>query len=191
MDLASLNPKLHAAQRYVIDNYPDYVETTTKADIKSVEKFIGQELPKDMTSYLLEYGEVTANPDHDVTYFKCDFKSGSIITSSGALVSPASKWKYYTGLNRKAVFRGDTIVNARIPDNTLAFNHSNSTLLMDYRDETFGNILYIRKVKRQDFGTLGYDWDDVGFVAENFTEFLRGLGTKKDLKKQHGLKVKL
>ena len=64
-----------------------------------------------------------------------------------------------------------------------------STVLIDVRPETYGRVSYLGKIKRQTFGTAGYSWDDIGFVANSFTEFLAGLDTEKNLVAKYDLPV--
>ncbi|GGE96852.1 hypothetical protein [Sphingomonas prati] len=53
--------------------------------------------------------------------------------------------------------------------------------MLDLRAATYGQVLFLDEIKVQNFGTPGYDWDNVGWVAKTYTDFLRGLGTKEEL----------
>lgn len=45
--------------------------------------------------------------------------------------------------------------------------------LLDLDEVSYGRVLYI-VIKAQTFGSQGYGWDHVGFVADNFAQFVAG-----------------
>ena len=62
---------------------------------------------------------------------------------------------------------------------------NNETLLIDLRRDSFGQVHFLPIVKKQVFGSAGYSWEDVGYVAPIFTDFIKELGTEQELKARY------
>lgn len=56
----------------------------------------------------------------------------------------------------------------------LTFDDGYGHCLIDLNENTYGRILYL-KIKAETFGSAGYGWDQVGFVADTFEQFVAGL----------------
>ncbi|TCM53560.1 SMI1/KNR4 family protein SUKH-1 [Rhizobium sp. PP-F2F-G48] len=65
---------------------------------------------------------------------------------------------------------------ARLPERLypLTFDDGYGHCLIDLNENTYGRILYL-KIKAETFGSAGYGWDQVGFVADTFEQFVAGL----------------
>jgi hypothetical protein len=189
MNLEVLNPKVYDMWKTREGLGSDYFQPSTERDIEAIKKEISSDVPGDYEEFLFEYSPIGVQKI-GAYYFKCDYNDGSVIEFDHTLVP----WAKLTLAAIKSLhnphqhFEG---IGARIPRELLPLTRDNEcTILIDLRPDTFGQILYVPKIKRQTFGTLGYGWDDIGLVANSFTEFLAGLDTEKNLVAKYGLPVK-
>ncbi|GHC69462.1 SMI1/KNR4 family protein [Limoniibacter endophyticus] len=181
MDLKAINPKLYdmwIAQKKL---GPGYFEESTDEDIKALEGEVKAELPQDYKEFLKEYSTVLARIGDGANYFTMTYQGKDVITWDATLIPWAKLTLLATRTLRKTMAT-DSTVGPRIPAGLVPLTIDNqSTLLIDIRDDEFGKVWYLPKIKRQTFGTNAYDWNDIGFVASSFTTFLSELDTKEEL----------
>jgi hypothetical protein len=190
MNLEDLNPKVYAMWKIRKDLGPDYFQPSSIEDIKEIEKEVQSSIPDDYKEFLLEYSTVGGVPKIGAYYFKCVYKDGPVIDLDHTLV-PWAKLTLTAIKSLHNPHQNFERIGARIPREILPLTRDNEcSILIDLRTDSFGQILYMPKIKRQTFGTPGYGWDDIGFVANSFTEFLAGLDTEKDLVAKYGLRVR-
>lgn len=186
MDLERLNPPVFQMWKLRKDlGDEDYFQPSTRSDISEIERMIGHTLPSDYVEFLLEYSTVGAVPSIGANHFPIEVANKKAITYDFSLVP----WAKLTIGAIKAFqqphqdFKG---IRGRLPSEVLPLTcDNNATLLIDLREAGFGNILYIRSVRKQVFGTGTYGWNHIWFVASTFTDFLRELGTEGELKARY------
>ncbi|TCN33794.1 SMI1/KNR4 family protein [Sinorhizobium americanum] len=190
MNLEELNPKVYEMWRSQKELGSDFFQESKEEEIKAIEDEIGESLPEDYKDFLRKYSTVLGSMDVGAYYFKVDYKEKSFIAYLFTLVP----WANLTLLAARTLRRQhivDSKIGARVPDGLVPLTMDNqTTVLIDVRPETYGKVWYIDKIKRQTFGTPGYSWENIGFVANSFTEFLAGLDTEKNLVAKYGLPVK-
>ena len=190
MNLKSLNPKLFEMLEWHKNMPNSTFVPSAKEDIEALNTYAGGKLPQDMITFFKKYWMVKMIPKYWVNHFKCDYNNQSVITYSLKLIPNARDILYATKQAKQGPHY-DPEIGARVPEGFLSTEYArgNTSFLFDLRDETSGHIYYLNHLKHQTFDTPGYDWNNIGFVAENFTEFLKGLGTEEDLVAKYGLKV--
>ncbi|WP_083572147.1 SMI1/KNR4 family protein [Sinorhizobium americanum] len=189
MDLKGLNSKVYDMWKIREELGPDYFQPSTQEDIAAIKSELGADIPDDYQEFLIEYSTVGGVPKIGAYYFKCAYKSGPVITFNHTLVP----WAKLTLTAIRALHyphRHLEGIGARIPRELLPLSRDNEcTILIDLRPATVGQILYIPQIKRQTFGTSGYGWDNIGYVADSFTAFLGALDTEKNLVAKYSLPV--
>jgi hypothetical protein len=185
MNLEKLNPGLFATWKLIKDAPPEFYTPPDPEAVKELERIAGGRIPEDYKEFLLTYSKVSGSVRNGVMYFKCKYPTKEVIRSDFGLISSARHTIDSTNILSKPHPTLDG-VGARIPHDMLATNIDNyRTFLIDLRPESFGKIFYIAQIKKQTFGTAGYNWDDVAFVGDSFAEFLVGIGTKEELKAKY------
>ena len=190
MNLQDLNPKVYEMWRLRKEGGPYYYSPSTAQDVEAIEAEVKTGLPDDYKEFLLEYSTVGVVPKIGANYFKCVYPDETVITFDFSLVPSApSTLSAIRALHNPHPHFED--VGVRIPEVLLPLAlDPGGTLMIDLRQEGFGNILYIGEVKKKTFGTDGYGWNNVGFVSDTFTDFIRDLDTKEVQKKKYKLPVK-
>ncbi|MEN3794854.1 SMI1/KNR4 family protein [Fulvimarina sp. MAC3] len=191
MDLKEINPfvyKMWDEYRHLGD---DYYEITGIDMIESIENEIGAKLPEDFIEFSLKYSCFDSSPSLGMAYFFCKFSDRSVIQATSLLTPPGSSiLQALRSLRRPHPAHPQ--VRRRVPEGVVPFNAGtgHSTIMLDVRPATHGQVLFLDKIKVQNFGTPDYDWDNIGWVANSYTDFLRGLGTEKELVAKHNVPVK-
>ncbi len=183
MDLENLNPAVFEMwKRRAESGDKDYFQPSTQEDVADIEAMVGHKLPDDYVEFLIRYSTVGAIPSIAANYFPIAVNEKRAITSDFSLVP----WARLTIGAIKAYqqphpdYKG---IRGRLPDEVLPLtSDNNKTLLIDLRQTSFGNVLYIRHVRNQVFGTGTYGWNHMWYVAPTFTDFLQELGTEEELK---------
>lgn len=184
-DLKAINPGLYENWIAIKDAPPEYQSQPDPAAVEELEVLAGGKLPQDYKDFLLEYGRVGGSVNTGVRYFLCRYPGKDIIDSDFGLISSAKHTIASTKVLSKPHQTLDN-VGPRIPENMIATNIDNyCTFLIDVRPDSFGRMYYISDLKKKTFGTPGYDWDDIAFAGETFTEFMAGVGTKEELKAKY------
>lgn len=182
MNLKEINPKAYAMWDAIDKKNPKFFKESSSEELHKIEILMGAKLPNIYKEFMLEYHMLPAIPRIGAYCFKADYKAGSIIDFSMTLIPPASST---IDAIEDLADRNEAPV---IPEGLMPLTYSDySTLLIDLRRDTYGYIWNIFEIKRQTFGSLGYDWDDVGFVAKSLTEFIAGLDTEEALIEKYGL----
>ncbi|TWF52217.1 SMI1/KNR4 family protein [Neorhizobium alkalisoli] len=189
-DLKAVNPGLFENWLLIKDAPPEFHERPDPAAVQELEVLAGGRLPQDYKDFLLEYGDISGSVETGVRYFHCQYPGKEAIDADFGLVSGARHTIKSTKILSKPHKTLEN-VGPRIPERMIATNIDNyRTFLIDLRDESFGQIYFIRDLKKKTFGTSGYGWDEVALVGKTFTDFLSGVGTKEDLKARYP-KVKM
>ncbi|TBX77830.1 SMI1/KNR4 family protein [Rhizobium laguerreae] len=184
-DLKAINPGLYENWMLVKDAPPEFHSPPDPSAVQELETLAGGKLPQDYKDFLLEYGDVGGSVQTGVRYFLCRYPDKEVIDSDFAMISGARHTIASTKVLSKPHQTLDN-VGPRIPENMIATNIDNyCTFLIDLRSDSFGRMYYISDLKKKTFGTPGYDWDNVAFVGETFTEFMAGVGTKEELKAKY------
>lgn len=190
MDLQTLNPKVFQMWEMRKAGGPAYFQESSEEDIAELESIAGQALPEDYKDFLRTYSTVGTVPKIGANYFPCEFPRKTVIGYTFTLVpwaaSTASACRHLYAPDR---FRDN--VGPRVPRDVFPFTYdSYNTFLIDLRPDSYGHMLFLPKIMHKTFGTPGYGWDNVGYVAPSFTDFLRELGTEDELKARYpGRKV--
>lgn len=184
-DLKAINPGLYENWLLVKDAPPEFHSPPDPAAVRELEVLAGGQLPQDYKDFLLEFGDVGGSINTGVMFFRSQYPDKEIIESDFGLISGAQHTLASTRiLSKPHITLPD--VGPRIPSNMIATNVDNyRTFLIDLRLESFGQIYFIPKLKRQTFGTPGYDWKNVAFVGKSFTDFIAAVGTKDELKAKY------
>lgn len=190
MNLKTLNPKAYEMWKVRRDAGPDYFQESSESDILELERIAGVSLPKDYKDFLRKYSTLGAVPKIGANYFPCEFPGKKVISYTFTLVP----WAATTIGIAKRFYSPDKFrrnVGPRIPRELLPLtNDSYATMLIDLRPETYGHIHFLPEIKHQTFGTPGYGWENIGYVAPSFTDFIKELGTEEELKARYpGWKV--
>ncbi|PYE22703.1 SMI1/KNR4 family protein SUKH-1 [Rhizobium sp. PP-CC-3A-592] len=186
MDLESLNPKVFKMWESQRNGGPDFFQPSTKEDIEQIERLVETRIPEDYREFLLQYYAIGGSINVGAYFFPCSFKKKSVIMGDISLVPWAkltiSAIRAYC--NPHPAYEG---VKPRISRELLPLTRDNSsTLLIDLRPESFGNVLYLPYVRKQVFGKhANYGWENVGYVAPSFTDFIRELGTEDEIKARY------
>jgi len=185
MDLQNLNPKIFQMWDMQKDAGPAYFQPSTEEDIAEIERLVEARIPDDYREFLLEYSTVIGAYTIGAYFFPCRFRRKSVIVGSFSLVP----WAKLTinairaYCNPHPAFEG---VRPRISRELLPLTRdNNATLLIDLRTDSFGHVHFMLSVKKKVFGSAGYGWDDVGYDAPSFTDFLKELGTEEELKTRY------
>lgn len=190
MDLQTLNPKVFQMWEKQKDAGPTYFQPSTQEDIAEIERLVGTRIPDDYREFLLEYSTVIGVHAIGAYFFPCRFERKSAIVGNFSLV-PWAKLTiaaYRAYCDPHPDFQG---VRQRLPKELLPLTRdNNATLLIDLRPDSFGYVHFLPVVRKKVFGSSGYGWDNVGYVAPSFTDFIRELGTEDELKARYpGWKV--
>ena len=190
MDLQSLNPKVFQMWNMQKDAGSVYFQPSTPKDIAEMERLVETRIPDDYREFLLEYSSVIGAHAIGAYFFPCRFRKKPAIVGNFSLVP----WAKLTinairaYCNPHPAFEG---VRPRVSRELLPLTRdNNATLLIDLRPDSFGHVHFLPVVKKKVFGSAGYGWDDVGYVAPSFTDFIRELETEEELKARYpGWKV--
>ncbi|MBP0617768.1 SMI1/KNR4 family protein [Jiella mangrovi] len=191
MDLKSINPYVYAMWDEYRTLGPDYYQETSPKTLAEIEAEAGAKLPEDYKEFALEYSCFDAIPRAGTDLFYCAFPNQAMIMYTSCLTPHgASILQSMRSLRRPHPVEPD--VTLRLPDGVVPFNagRGHSTIMLDLRPATHGQVLFLDEIKVQNFGTPGYDWDNVGWVAKTYTDFLRGLGTEEELVARYHVPVK-
>lgn len=184
-DLKTVNPGLYQNWQAVQGAPPEFYSPPDPVAVNQLEILTCGRLPDDYKSFLLQYGSVGGSVTTGVMYFHCQYPSKEFIDSDFGLISGAKHTIKSTKILSQPHLTLEG-VGPRIPENMIATNIDNyCTFLIDLRSESFGRMYYIANLKKNTFGTNGYDWDSVAFVGETFTAFIAGVGTKNELKARY------
>ena len=190
MDLESLNPQVFKMWELQRNGGPDFFQPSTREDIEEIELLVERPIPEGYRDFLLKYSAIGGSIEVGAYFFPCNFQKRSVIAGNLSLVPWAkmtiSAIRAYC--NPHPDFEG---VKPRISRELLPLTRDNySTLLIDLRPESFGNVLYLPYVRKQVFGKHpNYGWGNVGYVAPSFTDFIRELGTEAELKARYPHRV--
>lgn len=191
MDLQALNPKVFAMWELRRAGGPAYLQESSETDIAALEDIIGKTLPDDYKEFLRKYSSIGVVPSIGAGYFPCRFPKRNEIRVH---FTPVLNAKLTLGVVRRFCYPHPDFqgVSPRVSRDLLPLTgDNNSAVLIDLRADSFGNVLYLPYVRKQVFGKhANYGWDNVGYVAPSFTDFIRELGTEEELKARYpGWKV--
>lgn len=185
MDLQSLNPKVFEMWKLRRSGGPNYFQESPEEDIAELERLAGQNLPEDYKDFLRTYSTVGAVPKIGANYFPCEFPKKKVISYTFTLVPwAASTARSCKRLNTPDRFREN--VGPRVPKELFPLTYDDyNTLLIDLRPDSYGHMLFLPEIKHKTFGTPGYGWDNIGYVAPSFSGFIEELGTEEELKARY------
>ncbi|MBS7696220.1 MULTISPECIES: SMI1/KNR4 family protein [unclassified Chelatococcus] len=191
MDLQTLNPKVFAMWELRRAGGPVYFQESSEEDVAALEEIMGRSLPEDYKEFLLKYSTIGIVQSIGAGYFPCKFPKRNEIHMH---FTPVLDAKLTFGVVRRFCYPHPDFqgVSPRVSRDLLPLTGDNqSAVLIDLRPESFGNVLYLPYVRKQVFGKhANYGWNNVGYVAPSFTDFLRELGTEEELKARYpGWKV--
>ena len=185
MDLEKLNSKVYEMWKVRREAGPDYFQPSSDEEILEIEKISGASFPEDYKDFLRNYSTIGAVPRIGANYFPCDFPEKKAICYTFTIVP----WAALTIQDAESLYNADRFrdnVGPRVPKELLPLtSDSYATILIDLRPETYGNIHFINEIEHQTFGTPGYGWNNIGYVAPNFTAFIKELGTEEELKARY------
>ncbi len=190
MDLQALNPKVFEMWSEQKALGSAYFQPSTTEEISEIERLMGTDIPGDYREFLEKYSTVIGADSIGAYFFPCRFKDKSVIAGNFSLVP----WAKLTIAAIKALhnphpsFEG---VGPRVPKELIPLTRdNNATLLIDLRPDSFGHVHFLPVIKKKTFGAPGYTWDNIGYVAPSFTDFIKELGTEEELKERYaGWKV--
>lgn len=171
--MRALNTELSA-----IFNAPDEMRRTqrpvTAPEIEEFERSEGVTLPNSLKSFWLSYGSRDLNSKKIFAFkTKVVFPDGkkkkadvNSIAGPGKMIE--ARQRYIDPLYGNS---GERLPAGLYP---LTFDSGYGHCLLDLNADTHGRILYI-VINAKTFGDVGYGWDQIGTVAQDFDEFLAGL----------------
>lgn len=187
MNLEAINPIVYRACLQRKAAGPRFYEPSTREQLQKIEDMIGSHLSDDFIDFMLEYSMVAPTQTNDCSCFKVDYISGSKLECSYLLVESAQSIINAIDWYQNPSPYNDEI-GPRLPNVLLPLSRSNeSSLLIDLRPKTFGNILYHPDLSVWTFGTSMNDWDTIGYVAPNFTDMLKELNSEEVIKERYNL----
>ncbi|OLP42440.1 SMI1/KNR4 family protein [Rhizobium oryziradicis] len=159
-------------------NKPDEMgraeELITQADLDEFERSQDVKLPSDYKEYCLKYGSRTLQNKQIFCFTtKISFpdrkkKKANIGSISGPPYILEAHDRY---INPTYGNSGPRLPEKLYP---FTFDSGYGHCLLDLNKDTLGRILYI-VIKAKTFGEPGYGWDQVGFVADSFSDFVANL----------------
>ena len=186
MDLQTLNPTVFQMWEIRKAGGPDYFQESSEADIAALEEIMGKSLPEDYKEFLRKYSTIGIVPSIGAGFFPCNFPKRNEIRIH---FTPVLDAKSTLGVVRRFCYPHPDFqgVSPRVsPDLLPLTGDNNAAVLIDLRPEGFGNVLYLPYVRKQVFGKhANYGWNNVGYVAPSFTDFIRELGTEDELKARY------
>lgn len=146
----------------------------TENDLADFERSQSVALPADYRDYCLKYGSRTLQ-NRQIFCFKTKvrFSNGkSKKVDVGSISGPPYILETYQRYM-------DPVYNnsgPRLPQKyyPFTFDSGYGHCLIDLNPETYGRILYI-VIKAKTFGEPGYGWDQIGVVADDFSQFISTL----------------
>ncbi|MHC1551391.1 SMI1/KNR4 family protein [Phyllobacterium sp. K27] len=186
MDLKSLNPTLFAsyeqAKAYPPDEFGARWKEVGAEEAEQFKSKTGLDLPADYLEFVGNFGEFTIwTDDFEKLYARAIWETGKSANAEiGKIVGPAGVLE-----SRQSYLGAGS--GARIPENfaPLTFDSGYGHAMLDLSKDNFGKIRYLQ-VKTKPFGSDGYGWDQVATLADNFTEFVSQINSKKGLTKALG-----
>ena len=164
-----------------IQNYEKYLPT--EQEFADIEKLVGVKLPEDYKAHMLQFNEI--GNKEDILDYKVYFDDPYLSGCYGSpMISGYEGWNglysneqidEYDNLKRNILYHRGSIPITTMP---IATGTGGDVLLMGIGEENYGKIYYwLHEHDMSEDLKVGEtpSWDNVGFVANSFTDLLDGM----------------